>query len=154
MSVALVLFFVAFIYVHQAFTRQLQVEKTSRAAAFAFSMNGCDGDPSQGLAAEDAKLIGAPVSAAGSSDTFADAQKGKIGEPAAASAFDKAVAKNTGFGMPAVASVSARGEASATDGHETMSGTMQARTTLLCNEKPREGTLDDSISYIADFVKF
>jgi hypothetical protein len=56
--------------------------------------------------------------------------------------------------MPAAASIAARGSASATDGQETMSSTLHSRTTLLCNEKPREGTLEDSVGYIVDFLRF
>jgi hypothetical protein len=152
--VAMVLFLVAFLFMHQASTLQLRVQSVARAAAFSFAMNGCEGGPPNGLAPEDAKLIAAPKTADGSADTVADAQLGKIGEPAAASAFSQAAAKNTGFGMPAAVSVSARGSASATDGQETMSSTMHSRTTLLCNEKPREGTLEDSVGYIVDFLRF
>jgi hypothetical protein len=150
---AMVLLLVAFLYMHGAFALQLRVQNAARAAAFAFALNACEGGLPSGLSAEDAKLIGAPATADGSPQTVADAQTGKIGEPAAANAFKQAAAKNTGFGMPAAASVSARGTASATDGQETMSSTMYSRTTLLCNEKPREGTLDDAVSYIVDFVR-
>lgn len=152
--VALIVFLLGFLYVHQAFTVQLQVQEASRAAAFAFSMNGCEGGLPGGLSPDDLKLIDVPASAPGSSQTVADSHLGKITEPAAASAFSKAAADNNGFGMPATASVAARGVASATDGKETLSGTMQSRTTLLCNEIPREGNLDNSISYIVDFLKF
>jgi Flp pilus assembly protein TadG len=151
---ALILFLLAFLYVHQAFSVQLQVTETSRAAALAFAMNGCEGGFPAGLAADDAKLIDAPIAAPGSNETVADAQLGKITEPAAASAFTKAASDNNGFGMPASASVGAHGTASVTDGKETLSSTLRSRTTLLCNEKPREGDLDNSISYIVDFMKF
>ena len=151
---AMVLFLVAFLFMYRAWTLQLRVQNASRAAAFAFAMNACEGGLPSGLAPEDEKLIAAPATAAGSSQTVADAQTSKISEPAAASAFNQAAAKNTGFGMPAAASISARGTASATDGHETMSSTLHSRTTLLCNEKPRAGTLDDSVGYIVDFLRF
>ncbi|HKO49110.1 MAG TPA: hypothetical protein VJV79_15365 [Polyangiaceae bacterium] len=152
--VALVLLLVAFLFMDRAFTLQLRVQNASRAAAFAFALNACEGGLPSGLSPEDAKLIANPATAPGSTQTVADAQIGKIGEPAAASAFNQAASKNTGFGMPAAASVSARGIASATDGQETMNGTMHSRTTLLCNEKPREGTLDDAVGYIVDFMTF
>jgi len=152
--VALVLLLVAFLFMHQASALQLRVQNASRAAAFSFALNGCEGGVPSGLAAEDAKLIDAPATADGSAETVADAQIGKVDQPAAANAFSQAAAKNTGFGMPAAVSVAARGSASATDGRETMSSTMHSRTTLLCNEKSREGTLDDSISYIVDFLRF
>jgi hypothetical protein len=151
--VALVLILVTFLFMHQAFALQLRVQNAARAAAFSFALNGCEGGLPPGLSAEDAKLIAAPATADGSSQTVADAQTGKISEPAAANAFNRATAKNTGFGMPAAASVSARGSASATDGQESMSSTMYSRTTLLCNEKPREGTLEDSVGYIVDFIR-
>ena len=150
---AMVLLLVAFLFMHRSFALQLRVQNAARAAAFAFALNACEGGPPSGLSAEDAKLIAAPATADGSSQTVADAQTGKISEPAAAKAFNQAAAKNTGFGMPAAASVSARATASATDGRETMSGKMYSRTSLLCNEKPREGTLDDAVSYIIDFVR-
>ncbi len=151
-AVALVLFLVAFLYVQQLFTRQLHVQKSSRAAALAFSMSACESTGPSGLSAEDEKLIGAPATAAGSSQTVADAQTRKIAEPAAANAFSKAAADNTGFGMPAVVSISDRASASATDGKETLSTSLHSRATLLCNERPREGTLEDSVSYILDFL--
>jgi len=151
---AMVLLLVAFLFMHQTFALQLRVQNAARAAAFAFALNGCEGGLPSGLSAEDTKLIATPATADGSSQTVADAQTGKIREKAAANAFNRAAAKNTGFGMPAAASVSARGTASATDGQETMSGTMYSRTTLLCNEKPREGTLEDSVGYIVDFLRF
>ncbi|HET7540894.1 MAG TPA: hypothetical protein VFK05_13520 [Polyangiaceae bacterium] len=152
--VALVLLLVAFLFMDRAFTLQLRVQNASRAAAFGFAMNGCEGGLPNGLRPEDAKLIESPATAPGGSQTVADVQVGQISEPAAASAFNQAAAKNTGFGMPAAASVSARGVVSATDGKETLSGTMHSRTTLLCNEKPREGTLDDAVEYIVDFLRF
>jgi hypothetical protein len=152
--VAMVLFLVAFLFTHQAFTLELRVQSAARSAAFAFAMNGCEGGLPSGLTPEDAKLIAAPTTMEGSSQTVADAQTRQIREPAAANAFNRAAAKNTGFGMPAAASISARGSASATDGQETMSSTLHSRTTLLCNEKPREGTLEDSVGYIVDFLRF
>jgi len=152
--VALVLLLVAFLFTDRAFTLQLRVQNASRAAAFAFAMNACEGGLPSGLSPEDAKLIANPNAAPGGSQTVADTQIGKISEPAAAQAFSRAAAKNTGFGMPAAASVSAHGVASATDGQETMNSTMHARTALLCNEKPRAGSLDDAVGYIVDFMKF
>jgi hypothetical protein len=151
---SMVLFLVAFLFMHRASTLELRVKNTARAAAFAFALNGCEGGLPSGLAPEDAKLIAEPTTAEGSPQTVADGQTGKIREPAAANAFNQAAAKNTGFGMPAAASISARGSASATDGQETMSSTVHSRSTLLCNEKPRAGTLDDSIGYIVDFLRF
>jgi hypothetical protein len=152
--VALVLLLVAFLFMHRACALELRVQNAARAAAFSFAMNGCEGGPPSGLAPEDAQLLAEPNAVEGSSQTVADTQVGQISQPAAANAFSQAAAKNNGFGMPASASVSARGAASASDGKETMSSTMFSRTTLLCNEKPRAGTLEDSVGYIVDFLRF
>jgi hypothetical protein len=151
MSLSLIL--LGLIYVHLVFTRQLRVQKAARAAAFAYSLGGCEGTTPPGLSQEDMQLLGSPGTAAGSSDSIATAHQHQNSVPAAGNAFSRASSDNTGFGLPDTASIGARARASASDGQTTLTGEVHARTTLLCNEAAREGTLNNSVSYIVDFLK-
>ena len=150
---SLILMLLGLIYVHLIFTRQLRVQKAARAAAFAYALGGCEGTTAPGLSQEDLKLLGSPATVAGSSDSIATAHQHQNSVPAAGNAFSRASSDNTGFGLPDTASIAARANASASDGRSTLTGEVHARTTLLCNEEAREGNLNNSVSYIVDFLK-
>lgn len=143
---SLILFLLLVLYLGKVFGRELQVQRAARAAAFAYSDSGCeDNSGSTLISPEDAKLIGAPSTQAGDSQTMA--KDSEIKESRAQSAFSKA-SKDNGLGMPDSSSVGAQGQASMGNGLEV---SLHSRTTLLCNEKPKSGDVDGVIDYVASF---
>lgn len=145
---SLILFLLLVLYMGKVFGRELQVQRAARAAAFAYADSGCE-DPSGPslISQEDAKLIGAPSTQAGESQTMA--KDSEIKESRAQTAFSKA-SKDNGLGMPNSSSVGAQGQASMGNGLEV---SLHSRTTLLCNEKPRSGEVDGVIDYVAGFFQ-
>ncbi|HMA93420.1 MAG TPA: hypothetical protein VKP30_12085 [Polyangiaceae bacterium] len=145
---SLVLFLLLVLYFGKVFGRELQVQRAARAAAFAYADSGCDDNSGASLISpEDAKLIGAPTTQAGDSQTMA--KDSEIKEARAQSAFSQA-SKDNGLGMPNSSSVGAQGQASMGNGLEI---SLHSRTTLLCNEKPKSGEIDGVIDYVAGFFK-